>query len=255
MEQLTGLLNGFLQTYGLVAIFAIMLLKEIGIPVPIPADLIMLGAAAGAAQGKFDAQGGFVITFLAILVPMVVGGAIQFALAKGPGRRLIYALGKYIGLTEARLDRAMGTVRKGGTAAVVVGLTTPGIRIATVPASGLANLGLLVFVPGLILGSAFFLAWHFALGYLGGLALALLSLPLPVLIGILVVVVVLGIIGWRLMRRMSKQRGAKQEISSGESFASWADAACPACIAIALVREQREAQMSTPLPVGGGKVA
>lgn len=238
MSQLADLANQFLNQYGLAAIFVIMMLKEIGFPVPIPADLIMLGAAASSAAGKFDAQGGFVAVFLAILIPMFVGGFVQFAIAKGPGRAFVYRIGKYVGLTQARLDKAMSAVQKGGTTAVTIGLTTPGVRIATVPASGLANLSLRVFLPGLLLGSAFFLAWHFALGYLGGLALTLLSLPPAVLIGILVAVIVLGIVGWRFARRRSKLRG--EEIGAGEAYLEWADASCPACIAIALARQRTE---------------
>ncbi len=46
------LADQFLDAYGLLAVFAIMLLKEIGVPVPIPSDLIMLGAAARARNRK-----------------------------------------------------------------------------------------------------------------------------------------------------------------------------------------------------------
>lgn len=241
MAQIADTVNQFLNTYGLLAIFVIMLFKEIGIPVPIPADLIMLGAAASAAAGKFDAQGGVVAVFFVILIPMFIGGSVQFVLAKGPGRAFVYRIGKYIGLTQARLDKAMRAVQKGGTTAVTIGLTTPGLRIATVPASGLADLSTRVFLPGLILGSAFFLGWHFALGYLGGLALALLSLPPLVLFGILVAVIALGIVGWLVVKRRSARRG--QALAEGETFADWADAACPACIAITLVRQERNLEI------------
>ncbi len=237
MSQIAELATQFLNTYGLVAIFVIMLLKEIGFPVPIPADLIMLGASASAAAGKFDAQGGFVAVFLAILIPMFVGGLVQFALAKGPGRAIVYRVGKYIGLTEARLDRAMQAVRKGGTAAVTIGLTTPGVRIATVPASGLADLSLGVFLPGLLVGSAFFLAWHFAIGYVGGLVLSLLALPMWVWAVFILAVIALGIVGWRLARRRNKIAKDAKAISSGETYLAWADASCPACIAITLARQ------------------
>lgn len=224
----------FLDAYGLAAVFLIMLLKELGIPIPIPSDLIMLGAAARAAAGKFP----FGAVFLAILIPMLIGGFVQYALAKGPGRRFIYRIGKYIGLTQERLDRAMNAVRKGGVAAVAIGLTTPGVRIATVPASGLAELPLVAFLPGLLLGSAFFLSWHFAIGYVGGFVLAVLNLPVPVLIGIAVAVLASGIVGWRLARRNSQARGKGQTIGSGESFVSWADASCPVCVAITLVGQR-----------------
>lgn len=238
MSQIAEVANAFLNQYGLFAIFSIVLLKEIGIPIPIPADLIFLGAAASAAAGKFDAQGGWIAVFLVILIPMFLGGFVQFVLAKGPGRALVYRIGRHIGLTEARLDKAMNAVRKGGMTAVTVGLTTPGLRIATVPASGLADLSLPVFLPGLLLGSAFFLGWHFALGYLGGLALTLLSLPPWLLAGIFLAVIVLGIVGWRIARRRSK--GREQEITPGEAYADWADASCPVCVALALTRQRTE---------------
>jgi membrane protein DedA with SNARE-associated domain len=64
-----ALTDQFLDAYGLIAVFGIMLLKEIGIPVPIPSDLIMLGAAARAAQGRSP----FIAVFFAILIPTVVG--------------------------------------------------------------------------------------------------------------------------------------------------------------------------------------
>lgn len=230
----TALLDQFLDTYGLAAIFGIMLLKELGVPVPIPGDLIMLGAAARAAQGKIP----FIAVFLAILIPMFVGGMVQFWIAKGPGRRIIYRIGKVVGLTKERLDRAMDTVRKGGVAAVALGLNTPGVRIATVPASGLAELPFSIFVPGLIIGSGSFLAWHFAIGYLGGSALALLNAPLPVLVGILVAVIALGIAGWIIAKTIRRGRAAEQAQLPG-TFRGWADASCPACVAITLVREGR----------------
>jgi membrane-associated protein len=223
-----ALADQFLDAYGLLAVFGIMLLKEIGIPVPIPSDLIMLGAAARAAQGRFS----FVAVFFAILIPMFVGGVAQFLVARGPGRQFIYRVGKYIGLTKERLDRAMETVRKGGPTAVAVGLTTPGVRIAIVPAAGMADLPLAAFVPGLLVGSAFFLSWHFALGYAGGAALALANLPLPVLIAIAVAVLILGIIGWLFVR-------GRRRAALPETYAAWADASCPVCIGITLVREAR----------------
>jgi membrane-associated protein len=224
----------FLDAYGLIAVFGIMLLKELGIPVPIPSDLIMLGAAARAAQGRFSLAG----VFFAILIPMLVGGMAQYWIAKGPGRKLIYRLGDFIGLTKERLDRAMEAVRKGGMAAVALGLNTPGVRIATVPASGLAELSSAIFVPGMVIGSTTFLAWHLALGYFGGAALALLNLPLPVLGGILIAVLVLGIVGWLLARQMRQAR-AEKRAAMPSTFNAWADASCPACITITLIREAR----------------
>ena len=161
----------------------------------------------------------------------------QFLIARGPGRQAIYRIGKYIGLTKERLDRAMETVRKGGVAAVAVGLTTPGVRIAIVPAAGMADLSLGTFAPGLLVGSTVFLALHFVIGYAGGAALALINTPAVFVVALIVALAVLGFVLWRYIHA---RRGA----TLAETGAAWADAACPACLAITLVRERQNTDAS-----------
>jgi membrane protein DedA with SNARE-associated domain len=141
----------------------------------------------------------------------------------------------------------MTSVRRGGMAAVALGLTTPGVRIATVPASGLANLPTRMFVPGLIVGSGFFIAWHFAIGYLGGALLAPLNLPAPAIIALVLAVLVLGAAGFVYVRRRRAAAHTAQISEptggAGETYAAWADASCPACIAITLIRESRGSEV------------
>ena len=224
--------------YGLPAIFIVMLLKEFGIPVPIPGDLIMLGTAVQAARGQFDPA----LAFAVIFVPMLIGGMVQYAMARGPGRAVIYRIGRHIGLTQERLDKMIARVRQGGSAAVAIGLTTPGVRIATTPASGLADLAPRRYVPGLFIGSALFLGWHFALGYAGGAAIASLQIPLPVVAGIVAVVIVFGLIA--ALVRYARIKRIRP--SAGESYAVWADAACPVCAAVTLAQALRETPAQFP---------
>ena len=64
-------LDAILEQYGLAAIFLVMLTKSAGVPVPVPADFIMLATAARAAEGKralWEAFG-------ALLLALVLGGA------------------------------------------------------------------------------------------------------------------------------------------------------------------------------------
>jgi membrane protein DedA with SNARE-associated domain len=221
-------LESFLATYGLLAVFVVMMLKEFGIPVPIPGDLIMLGVAAQAAAGEFT----ILAAFLVIFIPMLIGGMFQYSMARGPGRALVYRVGRYIGLTPDRLDKMMDRVRRGGVAAVAIGLTTPGVRIATTPASGLAKLEARRYIPGLIAGSAFFLAWHFVIGYAGGAALEALQLPAPVLIGIVVAVLAFGVLAALIRHR----RRSRAKPTVGETYAIWADACCPVCATMTLLQ-------------------
>ncbi len=224
--------------YGLPAIFIVMLLKELGIPVPIPGDLIMLGAAAQAARGQFEPTSAFAVIF----VPMLIGGMAQYAIARGPGRAFIYRAGRYIGLTQERLDKMMTRVRRGGSAAVAIGLTTPGVRIATTPASGLADLAPRRYALGLVVGSALFLGWHFVLGYAGGTAIESLHIPLPAAAGIVIAVIAFGLIA--ALARYFRVKRIRP--SAGESYAVWADAACPVCAAVTLVQAMREVPVQHP---------
>src|SRR5260370_39981593 len=95
----------FLVQYGLAAIFIIMFVKSVGVPIPIPGDLIILTAAARVAQGKLVLWQAFVAIFIA----MVLGGLIQFMLARGPGRGLLYLFGRYLVLTPHRLGASPET--------------------------------------------------------------------------------------------------------------------------------------------------
>ena len=101
-------LDLFLVQYGLAAVFLLLLIKTIGVPIPIPADLIILTAAARVAQGKLI----WWQAFIAILIALVLGGLIQFVLVRGPGRRLLYRFGRYIGLTSHRLDALLPGLKK-----------------------------------------------------------------------------------------------------------------------------------------------
>jgi membrane protein DedA with SNARE-associated domain len=110
-----------LTTYGLAAVFVVMLLKSAGLPFPIPADVIMLATAARAAQGKIPLWQAFAALWLAL----VLGGAVQFALARGPARRVVYRFERILGLPPSRLDRASAKLAKAGVLGVGVAVLTP----------------------------------------------------------------------------------------------------------------------------------
>ena len=114
---------------------------------------------------------------------------------------------------------------------MAIARTTPGVRVPAIAASGVAALPMQSFVPGLVAGNTLFVGGHFLLGYVVGVpAVAIIqSSGTALLVGGLVVFAVIGAIGWLLLRRRRR---------STAEFASWADAACPACLALALVNRQ-----------------
>jgi membrane protein DedA with SNARE-associated domain len=86
---------------GLSGSLALVLLlpMEAGVPIPVPADLVMFTVGERVAAGKFPlwlAVAGFEVI-------AVLGTTALFLACRGPGQRIIMQFGPRLGLTEARL--------------------------------------------------------------------------------------------------------------------------------------------------------
>jgi membrane protein DedA with SNARE-associated domain len=222
-------MDTIVESYGLVAVCVVLFLKGAGLPIPIPGDVLLLGTAAQAASGRFVLWQAFVAVLLAILL----GGAMQYMFARGGGRRAVYRFGSYVGLTPARLDAAAGTVRRAGVVGIALLVLTPGVRSAAIPACGLASVPWRIFVPGLVVGSSVDIALHFALGIAGNRVVAVLFNPslVPwIIVGVLVLLAAGGLLGWMLLRR--RQGSRRQPPSGGSAIDAWQQAACPVCLAL-----------------------
>jgi membrane protein DedA with SNARE-associated domain len=212
-------LDGFLETYGLAAASLVMLIKAIGVPLPVPGDVILLATAARAAQGKVVLW----LAFAALLVALTLGGTVQFLLARGPARRVVLTLGKRLGLSEARLQQVATKLERAGLVGIGLAVLTPGVRTAAVPACGLAGVPLRVFLPGLALGSAIDLGLHFAIGYAGAGVLAALVAPSPLLV--IVALMALGAAAWVVIAR-------RRRANAAYAVDAWVQATCPACLIV-----------------------
>lgn len=212
-------LEAFLDSYGVAAAFAVMLVKAVGVPLPIPGDLILLATAARAAEGKVLLW----LAFLALLAALVLGGTLQFLLARGPARAVVLRYGHRLGLTEVRLAQISDKLRQGGPLAIGLAVLTPGVRTAVVPASGLASIPLRVFLPGLAVGSGVDLGLHFALGFAGSSILATIVQPSP--IAVITVLAGLGLIAWLFLAR-------RRRVSTTHAVNAWAQATCPVCLVV-----------------------
>ncbi|MDP9265380.1 MAG: VTT domain-containing protein [Chloroflexota bacterium] len=216
----------FASSYGIAAIFVIMLVKEIGVPVPIPSDLLMIAAGIQIASAAYSLPA--LVGALALAV--LIGGSIQFVLARSVGRAVVYRIASAVGIPAERLDRSVGRLRAGGARAAFVGLNIPGARAAVIPAAGLARLRFVPFTIATTLGSLAFYGWHIALGYLvGPAAITLLERYTAPGLALLLLVALAGLAAWVAMRRRA---------GSGDRDAarSWTEAACPACLAVTVLR-------------------
>lgn len=223
---------GLLDSYGVGLLFAVMLLKEIGAPIPVPGDLLMIVAGARSAAGGLPLWG----VLGALLVAGFIGAFAQYLLARGPGRGFIYRFGRYVGLTPPRLDKATTAVKGRGWVAIALGRTLPGLRIGAVAACGLAAVPLGTFAVGLLAGTVLFVGFHTMLGYLAGPGVASIldGVNVPVW-ALLLALVLLGLAGWIILRARKRRTRLADETAA---VFDWADACCPACLAAAALERR-----------------
>jgi membrane protein DedA with SNARE-associated domain len=231
----------------LVTLAALLFVKEAGVPVPVPGDLLVVGAGVST-SGRTEA----LAWLAAILVAGYAGGCVQFMLMRGPMRRPILGLLARFGLDERRLNGLAAPLRRRGTRGVAIARATPGVRVPVIAASALAALPFGVFAPGLIAGNTVFVGGHFALGFVVGAPATQIAgsvaspTTLVVLIGLLAIV---GAVGWVAIRSRhvtgadsrpveATAEGLLASGNGGSTLAAWADAACPICLSIALVESR-----------------
>src|SRR5258707_8261607 len=207
----------------LLGLLGLLFVKEAGLPIPIPGDLLVLGAGVAAAADGAIAP----LELIAILAAGFLGGSIQFLLVRGALRARALAILTRLGVSRERLDRLAEWLRRRGVRGVAIARATPGLRIGAISASGIAALPFPTFLAGLVAGNTLFVGGHFALGFvLGAPALELIRSAggLATAIVGFVALALIGAAGWAWLRRR-RQAGLP-------SAGAWAQASCPACLAL-----------------------
>jgi membrane protein DedA with SNARE-associated domain len=89
---------------------ALLLPMEAGVPIPIPADLVMFTVGERVAAGAFPlwlAVAGFEAV-------SIIGTAALFLACRGPAHRLVTRFGPRIGLSRARVSHSAALVERRG---------------------------------------------------------------------------------------------------------------------------------------------
>ena len=214
--------SGVAGLSGLAAL-VVLLPMEAGVPIPLPADLVMFTVGERVAAGKFPlwlAVGGFEVI-------AVVGTTALFIASRGPAHRISARFGPRLGLTQARVGRAAAFAETRGRPGLALGRGTPGLRTITVIAAGVSGLSWRRALPALILGSSVFLQVHLVLGLLlGPLAVRAFDQAKGPALAALAVLVAGTLIFRRARRRKRAAPGA------------WMEATCPACIGVTLLAQR-----------------
>ena len=221
----TAVDSAAMEIAAVAGLMGFILVKEIGIPLPVPGDLVIIGAGAYTAS-NLPAAG---VALVAILVAGYVGASIQFFLFGTALRRPLLGALDRLGVGAARLERLSDRFHSYGVKAVAVTRMTPGVRIGVIPAAAIAAIPYTVFLPGIIVGNGVFVTAHFAAGYLLGAyasdVVERVTDPVVVGVAVLILLAVVGLIALRRRRAPAKR---------ADTYECWADCSCPACVALTL---------------------
>jgi membrane protein DedA with SNARE-associated domain len=197
---------------------------ESGLPVPVPADLIMLAIGAAVSAGTLP----WWVAVVLLEAVAVVGTTALLVAARGPGAAVLDRLGRRVGLTPTRMARVSGWIERRGVVALAVGRAVPGLRTVTVITAGSVGVPYRRALPALLAGSTVFLQGHLLLGLalgeaLGNVIRAVLGswsgrLVLPALAAAVAV--------FALAVRRRRRRWA------GTTPQGWSEGICPACLAV-----------------------
>ncbi|MBA3947212.1 MAG: DedA family protein [Herpetosiphonaceae bacterium] len=183
-------MRGFLERHTDLAIFLILFLEDLGVPMPIPADVVVLYAGFRLSQHKLNPLIAIVLMILAVNL----GASTLYSIVRRGGRPLVDRFGRFIHLDAAHLEKAEGWLQRKGMVGIAIGRAIPGVRLATVIACGLFKVPYRRFAPAQFVGTLVYLVVFLLIGYfVGPQAAERIHLPTISLRLILLLVVAIGL--------------------------------------------------------------
>ncbi len=154
----------FLEHQAVLAAFVYLGVEEAGVPIPVPADFLMLTLGVRARDGT--------ISLWQVVVAMeagtVLGSSLLYVLARRGGRGVVERYGRFVGVGPTQLARAESQLKRRGALAIVLGRLLPGLRLLTSVACGIFRVPYRVFLPAMSLGGLIYITGYSMLGYLAG---------------------------------------------------------------------------------------
>jgi membrane-associated protein len=180
---------------GYVAVFALVAIETMGVPVP--AEAALIAAALLANKGGMDVG----TLILLASAAAILGDNIGFLLGRRFGRRVFLVDGPFLRHRRLALDKGEPFFAKHGPKAVFLGRWVSLLRIASAWLAGMNNMRWPTFLFWNALGG---IAWAtvtiLGIYWLGHAAVRIVEVSGPALGGVLAVVVVFLIWRWRQRR-------------------------------------------------------
>jgi membrane protein DedA with SNARE-associated domain len=164
-QPLPGILANLapvLDHYGYLAVGGFITLEDFGIPVP--GETILIAAAVYAGAGRLSV---YLVGLVAVLAA-ILGDNVGYAIGRFGGRALVLRFGKYVRLTDERLDKAEAFFARYGGFVVVGARFIEGLRQANGIVAGISRMAWPRFLGFNALGAVLWVAVWTSVGDLAG---------------------------------------------------------------------------------------
>jgi membrane protein DedA with SNARE-associated domain len=152
----------WITQYGYAAIFLLLVLGIVGLPVPDETLLTFTGYLIY--KGHLSPP----LAFVSALLGSASGISVSYTLGRVFGMALIHRFGKYLHVTPERLNQAHAWFERIGHWALTFGYFIPGVRHLTAYAAGISSLEPPRFALFAYMGSVLWVSTFLTLGYLLG---------------------------------------------------------------------------------------
>lgn len=152
-------LSQWLLNYGSIAIFVLLALGIIALPVPEETLMVFTGAAM--ANNTLPVGN----TVIAAYLGSVTGITMSYFLGRTAGYYFIHRYGSWLGLTETKLEKAHQWFERFGKWSLFIGYFIPGVRHFTGLCAGATELDFRTFALFAYLGALFWVSTFLSIGY------------------------------------------------------------------------------------------
>jgi membrane protein DedA with SNARE-associated domain len=203
----THTIDAWLESYGYLVVFLLVMIESIGVPVP--GETALIGAALYAGS-THKLEIGWVI--LAAIAGAIIGDNIGFSIGRYGGAKLLLRHGHRIGLHENRLKIGIWLFRRHGGKVVFWGRF---VSILRTYAAFLAGTNQMAWGRFLVFNAAGAVVWATVFGviyYVFGSALQKLSTTIDITLGVAGAVVLVAFLVWSKRKEDELLARAEQEI-------------------------------------------
>ena len=152
----------YILHYGYIAIFLLVFMQEVGLPNPLPNELLLLFTGYLAFIGKLN----FFYVFLSAMIGDIAGGVIQYTAFYFFGELIIKRKPKWVPLSTKKIEEVSTKINTSGQIGLFIGRLTPFIKGYVSVISGLMHFSPMKFVIVLLSSSIIWSLMYTVGGYL-----------------------------------------------------------------------------------------